>query len=713
MFDDAAMPAGTAPAQIILQGIENTGDYRPGVRYLASVALGGLLGEAPAIRPPAGAGFLSRLPAPVRRASEALWGRRLAIGLAAGGLVSAGALLLFVFTVFVPQALHYAFADSKNCVASPTFFPGLIRERPAEVFKLTHQPTISIAGKPVFSYSLCAAPGGNPLASATYIDHQQTAFAGLHITKSIKVTTSSYPAVHTGNFAVKNVPIGTSFKFTTSPVDATFDYALVVNGQTSMCSHRQASLSCSLAPLKLAYSSQYTAKLVRVFHNRVASSVTAQAFQTISATTITQSTIAAGTVVYNTPQQVVLQTDKPLTALEHPVLTAKNPAGAATNIPVTYSFSGHTITVNITNPLPRKSQFDLHIDNVTATDTSRLAQPYDLAFTTSGGPKVSGVNLASNDIVAGKAIVISFDQKLLATQDPGQLASLSANGVKQAASYSLVNNQIIITPQGSFPLCAHIKIDVTGGAQNEYGISGDSAWSFGSRARCYTTYSIGNSVRGRPISAYQFGDGSNMVLYIGATHGNEQNSMVILQKWIGELIANPDKIPAGRTVTVIPAINPDGVAANTRVNADGIDLNRNFPANNWQTNVTEPGGGGAITADGGPQALSEPESRALADFVIAKRPRLVLTYHSHAGVVEANEAADSVPLAALYASRAGYTATPTSEIGTTFDYSTTGAFEDWMHDKLGLPVFVIELQSPTADEFTRNRTAMWAMAATP
>lgn len=33
-----------------------------------------------------------------------------------------------------------------------------------------------------------------------------------------------------------------------------------------------------------------------------------------------------------------------------------------------------------------------------------------------------------------------------------------------------------------------------------------------------------------------------------------------------------------------------------------------------------------------------------------------------------------------------------------------------MNDKLGLPAFVIELQSPTADEFTRNRSAMWAMA---
>jgi g-D-glutamyl-meso-diaminopimelate peptidase len=117
-----------------------------------------------------------------------------------------------------------------------------------------------------------------------------------------------------------------------------------------------------------------------------------------------------------------------------------------------------------------------------------------------------------------------------------------------------------------------------------------------------------------------------------------------------------------------------------------------------------------MTTAGGPSPLSEPESKALANFVQAKQPRLLLTYHSHAGVVEANEAGDSVALAASYAAKAGYSAIPTSSIGNTFDYSTTGALEDWMKDDLGLPAFVIELQSPTADEFTRNRAAMWAMA---
>jgi len=722
MFEDVPEAAEAVSMQTVFPEVELAGEYPANLSYLAGLALGSIsAGAASEINSLSGKFRVARnvfshphhWKEKLSGFWQIVWQRRKVIGLTSVGLVYGSLMLLFLFTVFVPQSVHFAFASSKNCVASPAFFPGLDHERPASVFQLSHRSTISIAHKPIFSYALCAVPTSKPLATTAYIDHQQFSFAGLHITKSIKVVTSSYPTIHSENFVAKNVPISKLLKFTITPLDATFDYALATNGQTSACLKQKTGLSCSLAPLKLAYSTNYDVRLVRLFHNQPAGNVTSQVLQTISATTITQASIAAGSVVYDTPQQVTLQTDKTLTALEHLVLTTKKPDGSTTDVPVTYKFSGQTITINITSPLARKTQFDLHLDNVTASDTSRLAQPYDLAFTTSGGPKVTDTSLASSDVVLGKSIVISFDQKLLPNEDPQQLVTFNVNGAKQQVSASIVNSQIIITPSGSLPLCAHLNLTVTGAAQNEYGVTGDSAWSFNSRARCYTTYNIGASVQGRGATAYQFGDGSNMVLYIGGTHGNEQNSTVILQKWFSELVANPDKIPAGRTVTVIPEINPDGIATNSRLNAHGIDLNRNFPANNWQTDVTEPGGGGAMTTDGGPQPLSEPESQALAAFVTTQRPRLVLTYHSHAGVVEANEAGDSVGLAAIYAAKAGYAATPTSQIGTTFDYSTTGAFEDWMHDKLGLPAFVIELQSPTADEFTRNRTAMWAMAQTP
>jgi protein MpaA len=305
---------------------------------------------------------------------------------------------------------------------------------------------------------------------------------------------------------------------------------------------------------------------------------------------------------------------------------------------------------------------------------------------------------------------VGFDQALGSSQDPTQFASLLVNGVKQPATISLSGKQLIITPSASFPVCGTVTVQLTAAAQNAYGVSGDSAWSYASRAHCYTTYSIGTSVKGRPITAYQFGSGPSMVLYIAAMEGNEQNSAEQLQQWIPELDANPGKIPSYRTIVVIPQINPDGFAADTRVNADGIDLNRNFPANNWQTEVTEPLANTVWTSDGGPYPLSEPESQALANFYQAHRPRLTITMHSHGGIVEANDAGDSIALGAQYAALADYRAIPTSAIGNFFDYTTTGAFEDWANDKLGLPVLEVEIQSPTATEYTRNVPALWAMA---
>jgi protein MpaA len=307
-------------------------------------------------------------------------------------------------------------------------------------------------------------------------------------------------------------------------------------------------------------------------------------------------------------------------------------------------------------------------------------------------------------------MVVSLDQALNPSQNPNQIASLLVNGTPQPATISLSGQRLTIQPSGSYPVCATVTVQLSAAAQNAYGVAGSSAWRYTSRSHCYSTFSIGTSVDGRPITAYQFGSGPSMVLYIAAMEGNEQNSANLLQQWIPAVDADPSKIPSYRTLVIIPQINPDGYAADTRVNARGIDLNRNFPANNWQTQVTEPLANTVVTNDGGSNPLSEPESQALANFYEQHRPRLTLTMHSHGGIVEANDAADSIALGAQYASLADYKAIPTYAIGNFFDYTTTGAFEDWAHDKLGLPVLEVELQSPTADEYSRNLPALWAMA---
>lgn len=636
--------------------------------------------------------------------------------------IIAGAAGLFVllfgvglYVLVVPQTVEFKFSEKSSCVTSPALFPGLLRDDPKASFRLKRPAAISARHTALISGRLCGVAQTIPRSTTTYNVKQTWGLGPLHVSKTVHVKTASYAKASTANLSAARsqaLPILEPVKFTLSSPDSVFGYAIVANGKQADCTKNSTKISCDLAPLELKYGADYQIALARQFEGKAAGTVLTKNIKTITATAITQTSIAANSTVYDLPQQITLQTSKPLRSIKGLSLsyTANN---KKTVVPITSSYKDTTITVKFKDVLPRQTLFDLRIENVTAIDDSQLEGPYDLPFTTSGGPKVTSISIGARSVGSQSPITVYFDQQLSSSQPPEQMISLTANSTAQAVSYSVRGNALTITPKAALPVCARFTVSITDAIQSQYGISGGSAWSFNSRVLCYTTFSIGSSVKGRPITAYQFGSGASMVLYIGATHGDEKNSMAILQKWTNALEASPDKIPANRTIVVIPAINPDGVAANTRRNANNIDLNRNFPTADWQTQVTEPDSHGQPTNTGGSAPLSEPESQALANYVQAKRPRLVMTYHSHAGVVEANDAGDSDALGNTYALSAGYRAIPTYAIGNTFDYSTTGAFEDWANQKLGVPAIVVELTSATNDEFSRNQAAMWTMATLP
>ena len=137
---------------------------------------------------------------------------------------------------------------------------------------------------------------------------------------------------------------------------------------------------------------------------------------------------------------------------------------------------------------------------------------------------------------------------------------------------------------------------------------------------------IGRSVEGRPIRGWEVGPpGSRRrVLVVGCVHGNEPAGEAITHRL---RFAKP---PAGSSLLVVDAFNPDGCAAGTRQNAHGVDLNRNSP---WRwRRLDRPGG----TFYSGPRPLSEPESRAIVGFVRKFRPSISIWYHQHAQLVDAS-----------------------------------------------------------------------------
>lgn len=91
----------------------------------------------------------------------------------------------------------------------------------------------------------------------------------------------------------------------------------------------------------------------------------------------------------------------------------------------------------------------------------------------------------------------------------------------------------------------------------------------------------------RPLIFAVFGGyKSNCILFLGGVHGDELPTVYVLLKFAGYIQNNPDLFK-DKCIVIAPLINPDGffVKPPTRVNASGIDLNRNFPTHDWHASA--------------------------------------------------------------------------------------------------------------------------------
>lgn len=125
------------------------------------------------------------------------------------------------------------------------------------------------------------------------------------------------------------------------------------------------------------------------------------------------------------------------------------------------------------------------------------------------------------------------------------------------------------------------------------------------------------------------------VLVVGGIHGDELSSTALALHWIRAAKETPSNIHW----RFVPLMNPDGMlrAKPTRMNANGVDLNRNFPTPNWDKEAThywqqrtrrDP------RRYPGPKPLSEPESRWLHDEMARWKPHLIVSIHAPYGVLD-------------------------------------------------------------------------------
>lgn len=175
---------------------------------------------------------------------------------------------------------------------------------------------------------------------------------------------------------------------------------------------------------------------------------------------------------------------------------------------------------------------------------------------------------------------------------------------------------------------------------------------------------IGKSVEGRRIPAVRLGRGRHTILVCGALHAREYITtnylMYFIEQYARAYTAHDsiggydvNRLLDYASFYIVPMVNPDGVnivqngfesSANCdslrnmlyrnykepvhrswKANARGVDLNRNFDYG-WESCPTD-----SMPASSGFKgfaALSEPESRALADFARRISPEAVLAFHT-------------------------------------------------------------------------------------
>ncbi len=236
---------------------------------------------------------------------------------------------------------------------------------------------------------------------------------------------------------------------------------------------------------------------------------------------------------------------------------------------------------------------------------------------------------------------------------------------------------------------------------------------------------IGQSVKGRNIDAYTYGNGPTHLLFVGGIHGGyEWNSVLLAYTFMDYLDANPATIASNMTITVVPSANPDAVFAVTgkegrftkadvstdtkvleaaRFNADKVDLNRNFdckwqPKSTWQSK----------TVSAGKKVFSEPEAQVIRDYVESFQPSAAVFWHSQSNAVYASQCLkgilpDTLEIMNAYAGASKYPAVKVFDA-----YTTTGAADDWMAS-MNMPAITVELSTHNDIEWDRNLAGVKAL----
>lgn len=157
-------------------------------------------------------------------------------------------------------------------------------------------------------------------------------------------------------------------------------------------------------------------------------------------------------------------------------------------------------------------------------------------------------------------------------------------------------------------------------------------------------------------------------LVIGVFHGDEPQGEFLINQYINK---NPES-----SIYFIPCLNPDGMKKNNRTNASGVDLNRNFPTENWEYTARN-------EFFGGERPASEIETNFVIDVIKEYKPKLILTLHAPFKVV--NYDGDAKEIAKKISDIINY------PVEKNIGYPTPGSFGTYAGIEKNIPTITLEL----------------------
>jgi protein MpaA len=181
---------------------------------------------------------------------------------------------------------------------------------------------------------------------------------------------------------------------------------------------------------------------------------------------------------------------------------------------------------------------------------------------------------------------------------------------------------------------------------------------------------IGTSVRRLPILSFMLGQGADVTFILAAIHGNEAAGVSLVRR-LGKYLQQQSYLMEGRRVVLLAVANPDGMAHRSRFNANGVDLNRNFPSANRVND-----------RQSGATPLSEPEARVIKQLIDQYSPDRIISIHQPLACIDYDG-----PGTTLAVRMAQYCDLPVKKLG-----ARPGSLGSYAGVDLGIPIITLEMR---------------------